>query len=423
MANLSKPKVLVTDAFRGAAVATIRTLARNGYEVVAADSDKNSPGLASRFATNRVVYASPKSNPQQFVEDILAAVERFRVDLILPVTEQAVLPLEAARERIQKVCKVPWAPTEAVATVRDKNLTFQLADKLDVPYPRTQLVHTAEEALQHGPSLGWPLVLKPNSSHTLLADRPVRVWSVDYAHNEDELRQKMRQFEGQCPVLLQEYFQGAGVGVEVLAHEGRVICAFQHRRLREVPLTGGVSSLRRSDPLHPMLYAQTLELIRALKWTGLAMAEFKLNDHGESRLMEINGRIWGSLPVAIAAGVDFPTRLCDLMFNGPPDAAAPVETNYRIGLHCQNFQKELSWILRVLRGTAKHPIVKMPNRMAALGAMFDLLKPHYRFDILSLTDPMPGICMMTNFVRIAARQARTRLGRPSKQANTARSAK
>lgn len=411
MADTSKPKILVTDACRGAAVATIRALARNGYAVIAADSDKNSPGLASRFATHRVVYACPKTNPQQFIEDILAAVDRYRVDLIVPVTEQAVLPLEAARERIQKVCKVPWAPADAMATVRDKNLTFQLADKLGVPYPRTQLVHTTEEALQHGPGLGWPLVLKPNSSHTLSADRPVQVWSVDYAHNEEQLREKMRQFEGHCPVLLQEYFQGAGVGVEVLAYEGKPICAFQHRRLREVPLTGGASSLRRSDPLDPMLFAQTLELIKALKWTGLAMAEFKLNDRGESRLMEINGRIWGSLPVAIAAGVDFPTRLCDLMLNGPPDAATPVDTNYRTGLHCQSFQKELSWILRVLRGTAKHPVIKMPNRMAALGAMVDLLKPHYRFDILSLTDPMPGICMMTNFVRMACQKLTASTGR------------
>ncbi|QEG41893.1 carboxylate--amine ligase [Roseimaritima ulvae] len=411
----SKPKVLVTDACRGAAVATIRTLARNGYQVIAADREKTSPGLASRFATHRVVYACPTSNPQQFIEDILAAVERYQIDMIVPVTEQAVLPLEFARARIQEVCKVPWAPTEAMATVRDKHRTFELAEQLGVPYPRTRMVHTTEEALQHGPDLGWPLVLKPNSSHTLRDDRPVQVWSVAYAHSEQELREKMRPFEGQCPVLLQEYFQGAGVGVEVLAYEGNVLCAFQHRRLREVPLTGGASSLRRSEPLNPVLYEHTLELIKALKWTGLAMAEFKWNERGECRLMEINGRIWGSLPVAIAAGVDFPTRLCDLVLNGPPADVGEVDTTYRTGMHVQSFQKELSWIIRVLRGAGQHPVMQMPRRRAAVGAMVDLLKPHYRFDILSLSDPMPGIRMLRNFAALATKPLRSRFRRSAAQ--------
>ena len=285
-----KGRILVSDACRGAAVATIRSLDRNGYEVIAADADPRSPGLASRHAKHRVVYACPRSNPQQFIEDILAAVDRYQIDMIVPVTEQVVLPLEAYRARVEPVCRVPWAPEEAMNTVRNKNLTFQLAEKLNVPYPRTQLVDSIDEALLHCRSFGWPLVLKPSSSHTLSEDKPVQVWSVDYAHDEDDLRKKMKQFEGHCSVLLQEYFPGAGVGVEVLAHEGQVIRAFQHRRLREVPLTGGASSLRRSDPLDPALYNQTREMIKALNWTGLAMAEFKLNDRGESRLMEINGR-------------------------------------------------------------------------------------------------------------------------------------
>jgi predicted ATP-grasp superfamily ATP-dependent carboligase len=391
----------VSDAGRGSAVATIRSLARHGYEVIAADADRRSPGLASRYAKHRIVYACPKTNPRQFIRDIMAAVDQYQVDLIVPVTELVILPLEAAREQIQRVCKVALPPTESVATVRDKNLTFQLAEKLNIPFPRTSLVYTVDEALNHAPNLGWPLVLKPSSSHTVTDDSAIRSWSVTYAHDEMDLREKMQQFEGRCPVLLQEYFAGAGVGVEVLAHAGKPICAFQHRRIREVPLTGGVSSLRRSDPLDPQLYAHTLDLIKALNWTGLAMAEFKLNERGDSRLMEINGRIWGSLPVAISAGVNFPVRLCELYLQGPPDESVPVQTAYRTGVHVHNFHKELSWIYRVLRGAPPHPVMKLPKRRAAFRAVFDLLNPRYRFDILSLGDPMPGIRLVSNLTRSA----------------------
>lgn len=142
----TKTRILVTDASRGAAVASIRSLARHGYEVIVGDSDPRSPGLASRFAKQRFVYACPKSNPHQFVDDVLDAVGRYQVDMILPVTEQVVLPLEAARDRVERVCKFPWAP-DSVDTVRDKDLTFQLAEELEVPYPRTCLVHSVDEAL------------------------------------------------------------------------------------------------------------------------------------------------------------------------------------------------------------------------------------------------------------------------------------
>ncbi len=394
-------KILVTDACRGSAVATIRSLARSGYEVVAADSDSRSPGLASRYAKHRVVYACPKSDPHQFIEDVLAAVKKHEIDMILPVTEQSILPLEAERDRIDNACRVPWAPVDSAATVRDKNLTFQLAEKLNVPYPRTCLVHTVEEAVRVGADLGWPLVLKPNSSHTLTRQGHVQMWSVTYALDEQDLRQKMESFEGKCPVLLQEYFQGAGVGVEVLAHEGTPICAFQHRRLREVPLTGGVSSLRRSEAIDPQLYAYTLDLLKALNWTGLAMAEFKQNKQGEARLMEINGRIWGSLPVAIAAGVDFPVRLCELTLNGPSVGPLPPPEDFQVGVHVQNFRKELSWIIRVLRGKSAHPVMKLPKRRAAVGAIIDLFRPSYAFDILSFRDPMPGIRVLSNLCRSA----------------------
>lgn len=406
-----KARVLVTDACRGAAVASIRALARSGYEVVAADADPRSPGLATRYAKHRLVYACPKTDPQQFIEDLLQAVEQYNIDLILPVTEQTGLPLEAERERVEKVCRVPWAPADSVATVRDKGLTFKLADQLDVPYPRTCLVHSVEEAIDAAPDFGWPLVLKPNSSHTLAGEEAVRVWSVEYARDETELRDKMAAFEGQCAVLLQEYFQGAGIGVEVLAHKGEPICAFQHRRLREVPLTGGASSLRQSESLDPKLYGYTLDLLKALNWTGLAMAEFKQNEQGEARLMEINGRIWGSLPVAVAAGVNFPVELCELTLQGSPDDTSATLPEYRTGVRVQNFQKEISWILRVLRGTSAHPVMKLPKRREALGAMIDLLRPSYTFDILSLRDPMPAVQIASNLCRAGLQALTSRLRR------------
>ena len=87
---------------------------------------------------------------------------------------------------------------------------------------------------------------------------------------------------------------GDGIGVELLMDHGRPLAAFQHRRIQEVPPTGGASALRESVELDPDLYDHAVALLRELGWTGLAMVEFRRGADGVGNLMEINGRVWGS---------------------------------------------------------------------------------------------------------------------------------
>src|SRR3712207_1619892 len=123
------------------------------------------------------------------------------------------------------------------------------------------------------------------------------ILNVAYAGGFARLDRLMAPFEGRCPVLLQEYYRGEALGVELLTERGRPLLAFQHRRLREVPITGGASSFRESVPLDLALLELSLRIMRALDWTGLAMVEFKVGAEGP-KLMEVNGRVWGSLPLA-----------------------------------------------------------------------------------------------------------------------------
>ena len=58
-----------------------------------------------------------------------------------------------------------------------------------------------------------------------------------------------------------------------------------------------------SEPVDPTLLDYSMRLLRALEWDGLAMVEFRHDrPTGETALMEVNGRFWGSLPLNTAAG-------------------------------------------------------------------------------------------------------------------------
>jgi len=390
-------KILVTDAHRGNALAVIRSLGRQGYFVIAASCDPSSLGFRSKYAREQIFYPDPSQEPLAFVDRLDETVRQHSIDLIIPVTDEAIIPLINDRQRFQGRCQIAMPETEAFQVVGDKMRTIDLAKKLGVPIPRTSFVVSVEQAVEAVKEFDWPVVLKPQSSRIYEEGDSIRSYKVDYAKNEGELVEKMEEISS--PVLLQEFVSGEGCGVEILLHEGRPLAAFQHHRIHEVPVVGGVSSLRESVELDQDLYRHSLAILQELKWTGLAMVEFKVNQDGRAWLMEINGRIWGSIPLAVHAGMDFPSQLAKMYLVGPPSSEVAVDTQYRRLLKSRNLQLEITWVLSVLLKRKQHAFAKFPSRMKAIQAMVALLNPACRDDILCWSDINPGVGLPWQIVK------------------------
>ncbi len=383
-------RVLVTDAGRGSGMSIVRSLGRRGIEVIAADSNPRSPAFVSRHVSERVVYPRPATDGGAVVETLVRAASEHSVDLVIPVGEDLVVLLANARHRFAGSAALALPGPEALAVTRDKLATVEIAVRLGVPTPRTTLVESAAEAMREAAGFEWPIVLKPRASRSLREGGEVEPFGVAYAANAAELQERMRSFEGRSAVLLQEYWEGEGHGVGLLMDRGQPLLAFQHRRLREVPFTGGPSSFRESVVLDPALFDFSVRILGALEWTGPAMVEFKLGTNGP-KLMEINGRLWGSLALAVKSGVDLPGRLVELYLSprtGPP---APAELDYSAGVRSRDLPLELNWIGSVLAGRTPYAFLHAPRRREALAAAIRLFDPRLGFDVLSLRDPLPGL--------------------------------
>jgi predicted ATP-grasp superfamily ATP-dependent carboligase len=387
--------VLVTDANRGSAVAFIRSLGRRGWRVTAADFDKASAGFRSRYATDRLLYPSPIERPEAVVEAIRAAVVRHRIDLVIPITDEVGLPLSDARSRFEGLTKLALAEPDALAKAHDKGVTLALAERLGVPVPATRFVAAGDDAVAAASDLGYPVVVKPTVSRQLLVDGTIGSYAVAYATDAAELRRRLEGIGGSS-VLLQRWLPGTGLGVELLMDRGRPLAAFQHRRIHEVPPTGGASALRESVDLDPDLYDHAVKMLGELRWTGLAMVEFRRGPDGVGHLMEINGRVWGSLPLAVRAGMDFPGRLADLLLDGAPADDAPVATDYRRGVRARNLRLEVGWIGAVLLGRRRYPYLPWPSRRAAFGAIGGLLDARIGDDHMAFSDPGPGLALLAS---------------------------
>lgn len=398
--------VLITDAGRGSAVAFIRSLGRRGWKVTAADADPASPGFRSRFTMDRLLYPRPSERPDAVVEAILGRVQRDHIDLVVPITDELLLPLAEARDRFAGLTTLAVPDAAGLAVTHDKSATFALAERLGVPVPPTRLVDAGTDVASAGDELGYPVVVKPVASRQVLPDRTISSHVVSYAADPAALAARLATFPPGTRVLLQRWMPGDGMGVELLMDHGRPLAAFEHRRLREFPPTGGASSLRESVPLDDDLYENAVRMLRDLGWTGLAMVEFRRGRDGVGYLMEINGRVWGSLPLAVRAGIDFPGEVAELFMGGERDTRTGPNSTYRSGVRARNLRLDIAWIGSVLSGRRRQRGMPWPSRRKALGAMASLLDPRIGDDLMSWSDPRPGLAQLGTIMRDALRDQR-----------------
>jgi predicted ATP-grasp superfamily ATP-dependent carboligase len=175
--------------------------------------------------------------------------------------------------------------------------------------------------------------------------------------------------------------------VFLLLWNGQLKAAFSHRRIREKPPSGGVSVYRESIPLDPELLTRSRALLDAFEWDGVAMIEYKVDERtGMPYLMEINGRFWGSLQLAVDAGVDFPALLAALALGLDPE---PV-TTYRVGVRSRWWWGDVDHLLARLRRSPE-ALALPPGSPGRWRALADFLTLHRtdRNEILRSDDPRP----------------------------------
>jgi len=303
---LKHPKVLVPDAGNRAALAVVRSLGRHGVPVVAGVSSRWALGGASRYAVV-TRHPDPRTDPDGFARAVAGCVRDLGIGAIMPTSDTATYALLARLDELPSGARLVAPDPSSLAIAHDKAALVELAAKVGVPVPDGFVTSGDPSDDPRLDSLGFPVILKPSASRFFEGG----VWhgaTVRVAEDRRQIREICRErgFENRS-FLVQRRVPGEGRGLFALASKGNVSAVFAHRRLREKPPWGGVSTLCESAEPEPELRDYAERLLSALGWTGVAMVEFKWDPSSRRGwLMEINGRFWGSLQLAVASGVDFP---------------------------------------------------------------------------------------------------------------------
>ena len=235
-----------------------------------------------------------------------------------------------------------------------------------------------------------PVVLKPCRSIGEDAGGRHKL-SVRHVATCDQLADEIAALpDAAFPLLVQQRIVGPGIGVFVLRWDGNTVLRAAHERILEKPPSGGVSVLRRSMSPESGLVAQSEALLKWFEWQGVAMIEYKRDVvTGVAYLMEINGRFWGSLQLAIDAGADFPVHLVARALHLTPPEIPP----FRTGLTLRWEWGCVDHLLARLRRTPRSLSLPPDDPGFATSALKVLLpwRRGERWEVLRLNDPLPFV--------------------------------
>ncbi len=384
-----RPRVLIANVSSQIGLTMIRELGRHGVEVHGLSDDAHGIGRYSRYLASGAL----REEGEALVRQVRATATRLAPCVVMAISEPDICLLNHHRSELADVpLLIPDQARMAIAL--DKARTRELAQEIGMKVPRVWHVRSLAELLRA--DVTFPVVLKwaqPLAVFPRLRKAGLPLDKFTYCYNRAELEAYLRPFEaiGELP-LIAEYCPGHGLGLSFFMWRGEALLSFQHRRLHEWPPEGGFSTLCEGVPLtmHRELQEQSIALLRKLSWEGPAMVEHRHNPAtGESWLMEINGRFWGSLPLASHSGAEFVWMTYAVL--ALKDES--VRCRVRSGLRCRSVVTEIKWLLRVM--FAQHKIQDRSLQFSRLrecatwiALFFD---PRIRYFVFSLDDPVPAL--------------------------------
>lgn len=380
---------IILDGEVKSALATVRSLGRHALPIVCGSIRKTGLACHSTHVVRRFVYTSPKVNQEKFILELIKEAEAlFKKDGQKPVlycfSDATALTVARNFQLLQTYIEMPLPRLEAVEIAADKEKTYELAKELSIP------IITLYKESEFG-QVQYPCVIKNRHSIVWREGRSF-FGTASFVFSHDELitsYHHLKNETGEAP-LVQEFVQGDEYGVEMLCDTGKVIASFSHKRIRSLSPRGGAAVVKETalqTKEVELMQKYAAALVNELSWHGPIMIEFKFDRNtGAVKLMEINGRFWGSLPLAVKAGVDFPMEYYKLAKHEETQSPISIELGF---MRTRHFLGDCKWVLNVFFKKDSLRKLMYPSRSRAF-TDFVLEPLRSKGDIFDIHDLLPS---------------------------------
>ena len=392
--------VLVTCGHTRAGLAAVRGLGRAGVAVAVAAPQRPALAMWSRYATTTLLLPDAASEAKRFAAAVADELSGRHADGALAATDAALWALSRWRSGLSANAQAFLPPHEAVVLSLDRSALRDRARTLGVAAVPTWRIDSAKDV--------EPVVLRLQQQ---VAGADGRLWAlvrpmVPSVEREDGTRRVataipvesvggMRRLlydredlvDGGCLVELRP--PGDYLGYGAVCRDGEVIAEVFQERLRERGDLSGVSTFARTIPVDDAIRSAGRAILKGLKFNGPCLVEFTRGDDGAVRLVNVIPRLWGSLALAMHAGVNVPwlvTRLARGDDVEPGQISRPgVVWRWVVG-DLEVLAQRLGRLLSRVEGRG---VIR--RRAAGLRELLELRDLwQARPDVFELDDPMPS---------------------------------
>lgn len=383
------PEVIVLGVDTAIGLTVMRELGEHGVSVHAIGRNAWAIGGASRWAKRFSVRGVGK-----LASWLPERLHNGKAKALFAISEDDLVELAEMPQQIGD-CRILSPRTGPLELVLDKRRTLNIAATLDIDVPHSWQPERGQDFAAILPTLGYPKIAKwanPPAITPLLDAAGLPFIKSELIADEAALLDMLERYRPmqQWP-LVQRYCPGHGVGQMLHMRGGVATLRFQHRRLHEWPPSGGTSTLCESlpDDAYAEQMIKSEALLATIGWEGPAMVEYRHDpETGRFWLMEVNGRFWGSLPLAHAAGAHFAWEQYRHAFPQATNGGPVSQRRYR---KARYFIPETRRMLRILRtGEAEG------RARALLSWLTGGLDPNTRHYVWSWRDPGPMLRDLAN---------------------------
>ena len=304
--------------------------------------------------------------------------------VIFPTRDDDCLFLDRFRSELSKDFIPVLPPSPALRACLNKWETYLLAKQAGVPTPRCYLVENQEHLRRVSEEVTFPCVLKPVSSHDW---RRAANWelvgarkAIGILSQEELLAEYVVVARADQRALIQEMVPGDDdclmIAACYLDGESNWVAGFNTQKLVQSPAGFGTGCIVQTVD-RPDLFAPSLRLLHAMRFTGIAEVEYKWDARSDNfQLIEVNPRPWDQHRLGNSSGLDLVYLAYCEHAGMPSPVLAP-----RLGGH--KWIAEDAFFMAVLRLAWR--------RDPKLWSIIRLARGNRVYAIWSWKDPLPGL--------------------------------
>ena len=363
------------------ALGVIRSLGKRGIPVYLFHDKNLCIGRFSRYTKRYMRIPSP-GNESEFMDFMikLAKKDQTKGWILMPTNDVAVYTLSKHKEILEEYYRVSTPSWDIVRLAYNKKLTYQTAEKNDIPIPKTIYPENLDALNEISHNIDFPVIIKPAIVDHFYTKTKTKVFKANTKEELVHAYIEASHIIDPSEIMVQEVIPGGPDNLYSFCSffkDGEVIGMCIGRRRRQRPMDFGNASTFVESVYVPELMELGTHFLKAMNYYGLSEVEFMKDPRDDKfKLLEINARTWLWHSLAIHCGVDFPYILYKDMVG---DEVVPI-TSFKENVKYIHIYTDLGVVIKeVLKGKMR------------LNDYFASLNGEKKFAVFSLDDPLPFI--------------------------------